>query len=105
MVAELLQIKYFHYGGCQILYSLSKNNCYSGSGTFVSCCVIMRVLLMQSLLVSGGGRWNDSKDGTESSSTSSSQTAGSWNVDVFVDIVKELVRFVCYTKLCLLIYY
>jgi len=41
--------------------------------------------------VSGGGRWNDSKDGTESASSSSSQAASSWNIDVFVDVVKELV--------------
>ena len=41
--------------------------------------------------MSGGGRWTDSKDGTESASSSSSQTASSWNIDVFVDVVKELV--------------
>jgi len=41
--------------------------------------------------VSGGGRWSDSKEGAESASGGSSQTTGSWNVDVFVDVVKELV--------------
>ena len=45
--------------------------------------------------MSGGGRWTDSKDGTESASSNSSQTAGSWNIDVFVDVVKELVRVLC----------
>ena len=49
------------------------------------------------MLVSGGGRWNDSKDGTESSgSGGSSQTASSWNVDVFVDVIKELVCSFCF---------
>jgi len=41
--------------------------------------------------VSGGGRWSDSKDGTESASSSSSKSASSWNIDIFVDVVKELV--------------
>jgi len=41
--------------------------------------------------VSGGGRWNDSKDGADSAGSGNSQTASSWNIDVFVDIVKELV--------------
>jgi len=49
-------------------------------------------MVVKSLQVSGGGRWNDSKDGTESSgSGGTSQTASSWNIDVFVDVVKELV--------------
>jgi len=52
------------------------------------------VMVVQSLLVSGGGRWSDSKDTTESASSASSQAAGSWNIDVFVDVVKELVSIV-----------
>ena len=54
--------------------------------------------------MSGGGRWTDSKDGTESAS-STSQSASSWNIDIFVDVVKELVRsFLLGCKPQLLIY-
>ena len=57
----------------------------------MSHCVIIDMMVVQSLLVSGGGRWTDSKDGTESAGSSTSQTTSGWNIDVFVDVVKELV--------------
>ena len=42
----------------------------------------------------GGGIWNDTKDKPETGGPSS------WNVDVFVQIVKDLVSvFVCVTSL------
>jgi len=41
--------------------------------------------------VSGGGRWTDSKDAVDSAGSTSSQASTSWNIDVFVDVIKELV--------------
>lgn len=47
-------------------------------------------VLLQSLLTTGSGGWPDFKD---SSTAGSSPLPGdSWNIEVFVDVVKELVR-------------
>ena len=42
----------------------------------------------------GGGIWNDSKDKPETGGPSS------WNVDVFVQMVKDLVNIFCFDWQC-----
>lgn len=55
--------------------------------------IIIICCLLQSLLTTGGSGWSEMKDGSVvGTAPGSGQPAGeSWNVEVFVDVVKELV--------------